>query len=153
MYKITETYTDYDGNERTEDLYFNLTEAEVIKFMTTNSDYTLDRLLLKLTKTGNIREVMEIFEKFIYEAYGEKSLDGRRFVKSKEVKDNFIETEAYSKLFMRLISDEDEAAKFINSVIPSTLAEKVDLIMSKNPGASPEELMDRVYKSAEIPTA
>lgn len=142
MYKVTETYTDYDGNERTEDLYFNLSEAEVVKLMTTSGDYTLDKMLLRLSQKRNIKEIISIFENILYTAYGEKSLDGRRFVKTKEVKDNFIETEAYSKLFMRLVTDGKEAAKFISSIIPKELADDIEKVFSENPEGIPAEIRD-----------
>lgn len=142
MYKITETYIDYDGNERTEDLYFNLSEAEVVKLMTTSGDYTLDKMLLRLSQKRNIKEIISIFENILYTAYGEKSLDGRRFVKTKEVKDNFVETEAYSKLFMRLVTDGKEAAKFISSIIPKELADDIEKVFSENPEGIPAEIRD-----------
>lgn len=66
-------------------------------------------------------KIMEIFKKLIYDSYGVKSDDGRRFIKKKEVKDAFMETEAYSMLIMELISDPDKANKFILGIMPKDI--------------------------------
>lgn len=126
MYKKTVTYKDFDGNDRTEDLYFHLTKAEVVKWLTTKGDYTLDKLLYRLADERNGKRIIEIFEELIQDAYGKKSLDGRNFVKSKEVKEEFIYSEAYSDVFMSIIGDDNEAAKFIVGIMPSDLAEAVE---------------------------
>lgn len=141
MLKKTITFEDYEGNERTEDFYFNLSKAEVVDFLTTSGGYTIDKLIEKLIKTENARDIMQIFKDLIYISYGEKSLDGRRFLKSKEVKDNFIETEAYSVLYMELISDAKKAADFLNGIIPKDLASEVTKYMS-DPNNLPPALKD-----------
>lgn len=141
MLKKTITYEDYDGNSRTEDFYFNLNKAEIIDWLTVSGGYTLDKLMEKLIKTENVKEVMEIFKDLIYRAYGEKSLDGRRFIKSKEIKDNFVETEAYSVLYMELIGDPKAAADFFNGIMPKDMAEDVQKIM-----ADPNELPSDIRK-------
>lgn len=128
MLKKMITYTDYDGNKRTEEFLFNLSEAEVVEWLTTSGDYTLDKVVDKLTKERNNKELMNTFKDIIYRAYGEKSLDGRRFIKSKEVKDNFMETEAYSVLFMELVGDADKAVQFMKDILPKNLNEMVDKI-------------------------
>lgn len=142
MYKKTIKYTDYAGKERTEDFYFNLNKAEVLKWITTNGDYTLDQYLLKIAKANNGQEIMEQFERLIYLSYGEQSLDGRRFIKTDEVKQNFMETEAYSELFSELVTDAEKAADFINGIIPPKLAEDVQKAMKDHPEGIPDELKD-----------
>lgn len=132
MLKKMITYVDYDGKERIEEFLFNLNEAEVIEWLTTSGDYTLDKVVDKLTKTRNNKELMNTFKDIIYRAYGEKSLDGRRFIKSKEVKDNFMETPAYSVLFMELISDADKAVEFMREILPKDLNKTVEKIMSNS---------------------
>lgn len=144
MLKKTITYEDYDGNTRTEDFYFNLNKAEIIDWLTTSGGYTLDKMMERLIKTENSKEIMEIFKDLLYRAYGEKSLDGRRFNKSKEVKDNFIETEAYSVLYMELVSDAKAAADFFNRIIPKDLAAEVGKLME-----DPSNLPPEVQKYAE----
>lgn len=144
MYKRTITFTDYDGNERTEDHYFNLSKAEIIKWVTTSGDYSLDKVFDKIIEKRNGREIMQIFEDLIRLSYGEKSLDGRRFDKSEEVKKNFMDTEAYSVLFTELVTDAKKASEFINNIIPRDLAEEVTKIMNENKDGIPAEIMDYV---------
>lgn len=138
MLKKTITYEDYDGNQRTEDFYFNLSKAEVVDFLTTSGGYTLDKVVDKLVKSENAKEIMDIFKDLIYRSYGEKSLDGRRFIKTEEVKNNFIETEAYSVLYMELVADPKKAAEFFNGIIPKDMASEITKIMN-NPSDLPPE--------------
>lgn len=149
MYKKTITYTDYDGNPRTEDFYFNMTQAEIIEWMTTDADYTFDRVLENMTKKLNVKGLMKAVRDLIYTAYGEKSLDGRRFIKTPEVKANFMETPAYSALFMELVTDGTKTSDFVNAIIPKDLASSVDKIMKDHPNATPEEL--RALASGQLP--
>lgn len=144
MLKKTIEFVDYDGNKRKEDHYFNLNKAELIEWLTTSGDYTLDKVLLRIAKERNGRKIMETFKDLIYRSYGEKSLDGRRFIKSEEVKANFMETEAYSKLFVEICSDAKKAAEFINGLIPKDLAEEVEKAFRENPDGIPEELKDYI---------
>lgn len=133
MYAKKITYTDYDGNERTETFLFNLSKAEVIEWLTMNGNYTLDKVLYKLSEEENAGEILNIFKDLIQRAYGEKSLDGRRFVKSPEIKANFMETEAYSVLFTELAFDAKKASEFLNNIIPADLANDVQKVMKDNP--------------------
>lgn len=146
MLTRTITYEDYDGNMRTEDFFFNLSQAEVIKWLTTSGDYTLDKVLEKLQKERNGREIMRRFEELIEMSYGEKSLDGKRFIKSKEVKEAFLQTEAYSVLFTEIVTDASKAAEFINGIIPKKMAEEIQKIMDENPEGIPAEIKDYLLK-------
>lgn len=117
MLKKTITYTDYDGNERTEDFYFNLTKAEILE-MELSSNGGLDKMISKIVAEQDGRKITEIFKDIILKAYGEKSLDGKRFIKNDELREAFIQTEAYSNLFVELATDSDKAAEFVNGIIP-----------------------------------
>jgi len=130
MLKKRIKYTDFDGNEREEEFILNHSEAEVVEWLSTTGGYTLDKVVKKLAEEENNKELMATFKDIIYRAYGEKSLDGRRLIKSKEVKDAFMETNAYSELFMELISDADKAVAFMSDILPKNLNEKVQKIMS-----------------------
>lgn len=121
MLKKTITYSDYNGVERTEDFYFNLTKAEIME-MEMGTSGGLAEMLNKIVKTKDAPAIIAIFKDLILKAYGEKSSDGRRFIKSEEVKNNFAQTEAYSILFMELATDADAAAKFVNGIIPANMA-------------------------------
>ena len=118
MLKKTITYTDFDGNERTEDFYFNLTKAELTE-MELSEQGGLQKVIERISAEKDSKKILEIFKKLILDAYGEKSIDGKRFIKSQELKDGFMQTNAYSDLFIELANDADKAADFINAIIPS----------------------------------
>lgn len=117
MIKKTITYTDYDGNNRTEDFYFNLTKAEVME-MEMSTDGGLEKMINKIIQTTDTKKIIEIFKSIILKSYGEKSPDGRRFIKNDELREAFSQTEAYSQLFMELATDAKAATDFVNGVIP-----------------------------------
>lgn len=144
MYKKTITFTDYEDNTRTEDHYFNLNRSEIIKWLTTTGDYTLDKVLERLSTERNGKKIIEIFENLIHLSYGVKSLDGRKFEKSEEIWNNFYQTEAYDVLFTELVTDARKAADFVNKVIPKDLAAEVEKIIRENPNAISAELKDYV---------
>lgn len=142
MFKKTITFEDYDGNKRTEDHYFNLNKSEVIKWLTTSGDYTLDKVLERLSTERNGKKIMEIFEGLIKMSYGKKSVDGRKFEKSEEIWNDFYQTEAYSILFTEMVTDARKAAGFVNNIIPKDLADEVERIIQEHPEGIPDELKD-----------
>lgn len=111
------TYTDYDGNERTEDFYFNLTKAEVTEMEMSHTGGMV-KLLEKIVAEKDAKRIVEIFKDLILRAYGEKSADGKRFVKNQELRDAFAQTEAYSDLFMELATNAEAATAFVNGIVP-----------------------------------
>lgn len=117
MRKETITYTDYNGVTRTEDFYFNLSKAELVE-MQTSMNGGLSTLLEKIVAEQDMKHIMEYFKEVILRSYGEKSLDGKRFIKSQELRNAFTQTEAYSELFIKLCSDPEAAAAFVNGVVP-----------------------------------
>ena len=120
MLKKTITYTDYNGNERTEDFYFNLSKAEIME-MEMSTAGGLTEMIQKIVAAQDAPAIMKVFKELILKAYGEKSPDGKRFIKSDEISTAFSQTEAYSQLFMELATDADAAAKFVNGIIPVDL--------------------------------
>jgi len=120
MLKKTVTYVDYNGVERTEDFYFNLSKAEVTE-MELSVRGGLSAMLEELVKSGDNARIVEIFKDLVLRSYGEKSADGKRFVKSKELSEAFSQTEAYSEIFMELALDEKAAAAFVNGILPANL--------------------------------
>lgn len=121
MLKKTITYTDYNGLQRTEDYYFNLSMAEVAE-MELSVNGGLSETLKRIVDAKEIPSLIKIFKDLILKAYGEKSPDGKRFIKSEELSTAFSQTEAYSTLFMELATDSTAAAAFINGIIPSAPA-------------------------------
>lgn len=124
MLKKNIKYVDYDGNERTEDFYFNLNKAEVIELQL-GTVGGLTKTLEKIVQEKDASRIIEYFKTLILKAYGEKSADGRRFIKSQELRDAFEQTEAYSELFIELASDAKMAAEFINGVLPKEAADAI----------------------------
>ena len=124
MYKKTVTYEDYDGMERTETFYFNLTKAELTKFNASESG-GLKAKLEQMIAVKDAKAIMETFESILEMAYGEKSLDGRKFMKSKEIFDEFKSTMAYDKIFMELVTDEKASMDFINGILPADISKAV----------------------------
>lgn len=117
MLKKTITYLGYDGVERTEDFYFNLTKAELME-MEMSITGGLTEMIKKIIAAQDAPAIIKVFKELILKAYGVKSDDGKRFIKSKEISDAFAQTEAYSQLFMELATDSDAAQKFINGIVP-----------------------------------
>ena len=118
MLKKTITYNDYNGNERTEDFYFNLTKAEIME-MELGTTGGLAEMLTRIVAAQDAPAIIKMFKDIVLKAYGEKSPDGKRFIKSEELSTAFSQTEAYSQLFMELATDADEAAKFVNGIVPA----------------------------------
>ena len=119
MLKKTITYTDYNGAERTEDFYFNLSKAEVME-MEMSTSGGLAEMITRIVAEQDAPAIIKIFKELVLKAYGQKSPDGKRFIKSEEMATAFSQTEAYSQLFMELATDADAAAKFVNGIIPSS---------------------------------
>ena len=129
----TITYTDYNGIERTETFYFNLTEAEVVE-MELSTAGGISNSITKIVEAKDQPTIIKLFKELILKAYGEKSTDGRRLIKNDEVRDAFAQTEAYSKLFMELAFDADKAAAFVNEITPNAVTrDKIEV--SKRPAA------------------
>lgn len=120
MLKKTIKYTDYDGNEREEDFYFNLNKAEVTE-MELSKQGGLSEYIKRIVAAQDAPSLVELFKELICKSYGEKSLDGKRFVKSKELTEEFTQTEAYAELFVELASNAEEATKFINGIMPKNM--------------------------------
>lgn len=119
MLKKTITYTDYKGNERTEDFYFNLSKAEVME-MEMSTTGGLAEMINRIVAEQDQPAIIKIFKDLILKAYGERSADGKRFEKKGgALAEAFSETEAFSILFMELATDADAAAKFVNGIVPA----------------------------------
>lgn len=125
MLKKTIEFTDYNGETRKEDFYFNLSKAELME-MELGTSGGFAEMLQRLVDTQDVPEIMKVFKQVVMKAYGVKSPDGKRFIKSEEQSKEFTETEAYSELFMELLTDPDAAAAFINGIIPAEAAKQLE---------------------------
>lgn len=125
MLKKTVAYEDFDGNRRTEDLYFNLTEAEITE-MELSFNGGLSQLLEKILQENDNKQIIEYFKKIVLMSYGKKSLDGRQFLKNDAIREEFASTLAYSEIFMELATDADAAAAFVNGIMPKKMSNTRD---------------------------
>lgn len=123
------TYTDYDGNERSETFYFNLSKAELMELEMSVDGGWAERIQ-QIVNAKDVPTLSKIFKDLILRSYGEKSPDGKRFIKSAAISEAFSQTEAYSELFMELISDPDSASAFMNGIVPA-IQEKPAAIAEK----------------------
>ena len=118
MLKKVITYTDYDGETRTETHWFNLTKAEILE-MELLTKGGMEKMIQNIVETQDVPSLVKLFKTLIDKSYGVKSPDGKRFIKNPEDLKEFKETEAYSELFMELATDSDAASKFIEGIVPS----------------------------------
>ena len=126
-------YTDFNGLEREEEFMFNLTEAEITE-MELTTDGGLSDSIKKIIAAQDTPEIIKVFKMLLLKSYGEKSADGRRFVKSDKLSEEFSQTNAYSQLFMKLATDDKAAVAFINGIMPDSMQEKAS---GNNSGLTP----------------
>lgn len=144
-------YVDYDGNKRSEDFYFNFTEAE-IQEMNLKTPGGLKARLEKIVQEMDQEKLVEYFKSLILDTYGKKSEDGRRFIKSKELSEEFSQTGAYNKLFMKLTTDTNAAIEFVKGVIPNVPDPTAEVKEPKLPDPA-TVAQDRELRIPEIPHA
>ena len=124
MIKKTVTYTDYNGEQRTETFYFHYTEAEILDMEMSEEGSFADRIQ-RIIDAKDKTALMKLIKKFVIDAYGVKSEDGKRFMKNDELKTAFLECPAYSDIFMEMVTNDEVAAEFVNGVITSTMKDRV----------------------------
>lgn len=156
MLKKTIKYTDYNDNEIVEDFYFHLSKAELVEMEVAEKE-GLGETLQKIVEEDDRHKIVEYFKKIILLSYGKKSEDGRRFIKSQEIRDDFTQTDAYSELFIELATDANAASSFIKGVMPAGLAvevekaeakqlETVELRTDKDPATMSHEELLQAFK-------
>ena len=132
MLKKTIKQKDFNGNEREEDFYFNLMQSEIAELeLSTVGGFT--ESIQKIIQTQDGPEIIKQFKKIILKSYGEKSADGKRFIKSDELSEAFSQTNAYSELFMELATDDEAASAFINGIVPDELKQDENNISVVSP--------------------
>lgn len=136
-------YVDFDGNEQKEVANFHLSEADLAK-MSLGVEGGMEAYLKKIINEKNTEKIIELFEKIIKMSYGKR--EGNRFIRTPELTEAFTQTEAYSELFMEIISDEDKASEFIRGVLPTKLSSKLP---DELPNELPEGINPEVFKSGE----
>lgn len=134
MLKKKINYTDYNGTERSEDYYFNLTKAELL-YMSTIGDFA-DNMQRVMDNPNDTASIVKVIRQLILSSYGKKTEDGKRFLKTDEIREEFDQSEAYSELFMELTTNSDKAVEFMNAVIP-----EIDLPKNENKSVAPLEVI------------
>lgn len=148
MFVYNSKYVDYNGVERREDYYFNLNESELI-----DAEYdekgSLSSILTNIVKTNDQGSLIRMFKHLILKSYGEKSVDGKRFIKSEELSTQFSQTEAFNMMYMKCVTDDQFANKFIENIIPKAVTEKA----KNDPEAIKQiEAMKKDLGIAELPS-
>ena len=163
MFKYNIKYTDYNGVERNEPFYFNMSKAELME-MELSTQAGVEEMIRMMIATNDNAKIVQTFKDLILKSYGIKSEDGKRFIKSKELRDQFEQSEAYSEFFMAMIANEDGLqTKFINGVINGTkvpnMSEEDAVAKLKELGydttrieASLAEQKDKPAEVVDIPT-
>ena len=123
MIKKTITYTDYNDVERTEDFYFHLTKAEVMK-MQMGTTGGLAEMIQRIVAAQDMPTIIATFEDMVLKAYGVKSPDGKQFIKNDEERAKFEQCPAFSIIFMELVMNDKAAAEFVNGVIPEGMKDR-----------------------------
>lgn len=132
MLKRTIKYTDFNGTEREEDFFFNLSKSELMELeMKTKGG--LEAKINRITADEDTEQIIEMFKDIILMSYGQKSEDGKRFIKTKEMQAEFVNTAAYDELFMSLVQNPEEAQRFIEGIIPKDAAEAAKAQQKPNP--------------------
>lgn len=125
MLKRTIEYEDFNGEKQSEVFYFNLSKPELIE-MEVDIDGGFSRMLEKIIETTNARELIKRFKEIVLMAYGEKSDDGKNFIKTEEMRKKFEQSAAYQVLYMDLAMNEESAAIFLKGVLPADIVAEAD---------------------------
>lgn len=129
MLKKTIIYKDFNGDEVSEDFFFHLSKAELVELELSHHG-GLSEALQRIVAAEDGKGIVQEFKNIILSAYGQRSDDGKRFIKNQQIREEFESTEAYSSLFIELVTDADSAVEFINGVIPADMAQEAARLAS-----------------------
>lgn len=144
MFKDTIAYTDFNGNAQTKELYFHLSATELLD-IEYSKEGTWSSYLTEILDKGDNGKMIAVMKDLIKKSYGVKSEDGQRFVKSEEILNEFLQSEAYQAFFMKLLQSEDYANTFVNGILPKNLANLAD----KNSGTDARQELIQKFKDRE----
>lgn len=140
MYCKKITYTDYNDIPHTEEFYFNLNRAEILNMLMTDSDATLDQVFEYFRQTRNGKALLKMVEDLVKSSYGVKSPDGKRFIKTPEITEAFVQSEAYSELLFELLNDANATAEFFVGIVPKNLQDDIKKFYAAHPDITPEDV-------------
>jgi hypothetical protein len=132
MLKKSITYVDFNGDEVSEDFFFHLSKAELVELEVSHKG-GLEAAIKRIVEAEDGKAIIAEFKSIVLSSYGQRSEDGRRFIKTQALRDEFESTEAYSTLFMELVTDADKAAEFVRGVIPKDLADEAAKVVTPVP--------------------
>ena len=148
MYKKTITYIDFNDEEVTDTLYFHMTEAELIEMELANNG--IQKRYEAAMESNNIYELSQLMKELILRSYGEKSSDGKRFVKTQEMQDAFKASEAYSAFYTELMQSEEASDEFVSNFLPSNLKEKAEQAIRDRNAKKAVEVLPSNDASVEV---
>ena len=145
MISKTLTYLDFNGDKHKKEFWFHLSVPEITKLQFKDKNQTMFDAIVKMTEEENARDVLELLETIVRASVGQRSEDGARFKKNDDITSELFDTEAYSVLFEELLSNPDEVARFLQGVLPKSLAEKTKgkAKLEELSGLSKDELLER----------
>lgn len=132
MLKRPITYEDFNGETITDIYYFHLSKPELLKLQVGNSG-GLNALIQRIIETKDGEAIISEFEKLVLMSYGEKSDDGKRFIKSDEKREEFSQTAAYQTLFMEIATDDTKAVEFLKGILPADMQDEIEKAEMKIP--------------------
>lgn len=143
MLKKTITYEDFNGDMVTEDHFFHISKADLVE-LEVSHEGGMATWLQKIVESNNGKDIIEEFKKLLLMSYGKKSADGKRFIRTPEMREEFLSSEAYSTLFMELVTDATAAAAFVNGIVPKNLEADLANIQQPAPVAgTPPRILTR----------
>lgn len=137
MLKKSITYTNFNDEEVTEDFFFHLSKAEIVE-LEMSEQGGLSDALKKIIESEDGKAIIAHFKKIILDSYGQRSADGKRFLKNMKIREEFESSEAYSVLFMELCTNSGSASEFINGIIPKGMAEDAARVVRGDLAVVPE---------------
>lgn len=123
MFKHTVEYTDFNGNQRKDDLYFHLSLPEVTR-ITAEIGKDINEYIKELTDNKDLNELLKFIEMVMLNSYGQKTMDGRTFQKTPEIRHAFEHSQAYAEIFEQFMTNPDLARKFGEKVADSGKGQK-----------------------------
>jgi hypothetical protein len=150
MLKKTITYKDFNDEDISEEHFFHLSKAELVE-LEMGQDGGYSEQMQRIIDAEDNKSLIAEFKRLILLSYGKKSSDGRKFIKTQELRDDFTSTGAYSALFMELVTNTDAAVKFVTGIIPADMAaEAAEAMRSETPQSKPEDSTEvRIVSKAE----
>ena len=131
MIKQDITYTNFEGEQETETLYFHLNKVELME-MQVSEKRGLAQYITDIQKAENNKEIFRLFKEIVLRAYGERSEDGKKFIKNERLREEFEGSLAYEELMVKLVTEADFAAKFVNGIMPAGMADQIAAKMGQD---------------------